>query len=224
MSLPKAATALSGAILAGCLFVPSALAATPAWSIQSFASPTNFEPGDESGLDSYQVHITNSGGETTDRSPVTIVDTLPEGLTVKDLQLYAPRGGTISAACKAEEAGEAATVTCNVTEALRPEILPAELYSGDELSLAIKVATPVAADGALVNRVKVEGGGAQPATLEAKNQASSAATPAGFEEFHAALTGPDGHSATSANSHPYQYTTSFAVNLNPSPPGLGLSP
>src|SRR6186997_1114927 len=109
MRVGKAMGALLGAaILGGCTVAPAALAAptpVPAWSIQSLAAPTNFEPGaGGDGPNSYQVHITNSGGEVTDQSPITIVDTLPKGLAVESVKLFPPRNSLndIGKACKTE--------------------------------------------------------------------------------------------------------------------------
>jgi hypothetical protein len=216
---------LAAAILGACIAAPAAAAPTPpAWSVQSLAAPTHFEPGDESGLDNYQVFITNSGGETTDHSPITIVDTLPAGLGVKSVALYGPRDSSSdlsqkAPACETTLVGEVSTVTCKVTDALLPVAEPAKLYPGSELELKISVTVPPSATGELVNQVQVQGGGAATASAEFQNQATNEEAGAGFEEFHAELTGPDGKPSTGAASHPYQYTTSFAVNLTLSPPG-----
>src|SRR5579862_4552973 len=97
------------------------IAPSPSWAIQSSASPTNFTPGDETGLDQYAVYITNSGNEPTDRSPITITDTLPAGLTVQHITLETPRGTAVDIApdgCHTDENNETATITCEVTETL----------------------------------------------------------------------------------------------------------
>ena len=219
------AARFGAAILVGCFLAPAALAAptpAPAWSIQSLAVPTNFHPGDESGLDSYQVHFVNSGGASTDHSPITIVDTLPKGLVVKEVRINPSRDHNDRLAptpCETDVLAEVATITCEISDALHPAAEPARLDPGDDLFLTITVATPATVSGTLVNQVKVEGGGAEAVTHEAENQASSEDAPAGFEEFHATVTGPDGKPATAAASHPFQYTTTFAANLAPSPPG-----
>ncbi len=226
MRMLKALPALLVAtILGGSLAAPGALAAptpAPAWDIQSLATPTNFEPGDESGKASYQVFITNSGGKVTDQSQITITDTLPEGLGVKSVKLFPPRrSGTDigKAACEAETIAEVSTVTCQVTDALFPLVSPAKLQPGNGLLLQIQVTVPPTASGPLVNQVKVEGGGAKAVLAESENQASEEDAQAGFQEFDAELTAPDGLPATGADSHPYQYTTSFGVNVAPAPAG-----
>jgi hypothetical protein len=195
--------------------VAAASTESPAWSIQSIAAPANFLPGEASGEDSYQLHLTNSGGAPTYESPITITDTLPKGIGAKSLKLISPRGGNpeINEGCaKPVTVDEVTTVSCKVTEALQPESEPARLDPGNELSLEVKVTVPASASGALFNRVRVSGGGAVTVSSEAENQASAKDAKAGFEEFRAELTGPDGKPATRADSYPYQYTTTFAVN------------
>ncbi|HZI73459.1 MAG TPA: hypothetical protein VFD73_05435, partial [Gemmatimonadales bacterium] len=192
---------------------------TPAWAIQSIAAPTNFAPGDESGSDRYFAFITNSGGKATDRSPITITDTLPPGVKVKRIILKSPRGETEignAPVCEAEESGGVATASCEVTEAVDPPREPALLYPGNQLLFEIRVKTPASASGTLVNRVEVAGGGAEPVSREIENPASEEEAHIGFEEFHAGLVGADGKPARGAASHPYQYVTSFAVNTVPS--------
>jgi hypothetical protein len=207
------------------VLAPAALATppVPAWSIQALASPTNFKPGDESGVAHYEAFLTNSGGAPTDHSPVTITDTLPKGLAVKSLELRTTRQEFENfgpSACETQTAGEVTTVTCTIEEGALPGAKePALLYPIEALLLKINVKVPPTAAGPLANQVHVEGGSAEDTTASFHNEASEAEAPAGFEEFHATLTGADGKPATAAASHPYQYTTSFAINLDRSTPG-----
>ncbi len=224
MRMGKATWVLLVAILASALAVPRAFAAPvakPAWSVQALSAPTNFMSGDESGADSYEVFLANSGGKVTDHSPITITDTLPAGLVVKSVELNSPRGNESAStlaedACKTTTAADVSVVTCVATDSVLYKSEPATLYPGNQLVLIIRVGVPLAAAGSLVNRVTVEGGGTDIASAELDNDANTEAPGVGFREFHAALTGPDGLAATAADSHPYQYTTSFAVNLIPS--------
>ena len=182
--------------LALCLVAATAAdAATPApaWDIQSIAAPTNFLPGEESGRDSYQIIITNTGGRPTDGTPITIVDTLPRGIGVKGLELRSPRGSSpfINSGCKAPvTTAEVTTVSCEVTDALLPGDEPARLEPGNALLLQIKTTVPADAAGMLVNQVRVEGGGAATITAQAENQVSAEDAKAGFEEFKAAADRP----------------------------------
>jgi hypothetical protein len=222
------ATAIAAALVAPA--GANAATAAPAWSIQALALPTNFVPGDpgtERSSPSYEVFITNSGGKETDHSPVTITDTLPAGLEVKRVELFAPRGISDIAevgtppACETsiDPATEVNTVSCELTDSLVPNLEPARFSPDDAAVLQVKVAVAPAAAGTLVNRVEVEGGGAQKVVGESENQASAADAKAGFEEFHSEVTGADGLPATGADSRPTQFTTSFGVNMVPTPPG-----
>ncbi len=209
--------------------VASAAAPSPAWNIQTSAAPTNFLPGDNSGTDQYEVFVTNSGGEATDGGAVTIVDTLPIGLGVQSIQFRTTRQANKAfgaGPCKTAISGEVSTVTCTVEEGVLPGAEePALLYPGEALLVKINVTVPPTATGPLANQVDVQGGGAEEASEESHNQAigeegKPVQAPAGLQEFHAALTGSDGRPSTGADTHPYQYITSFAVNLNlpPVPP------
>jgi hypothetical protein len=218
---------LCGAILSGVIVAAPAPAAppAPAWNVRSVAVPTNFAPGDKSGKNFYEVMLTNVGGAVTDGSPITVTDTLPAGLTVKDIDLELPASGGngfsdfASSICKTEKAGEVSTVTCKIEEGLPGAIEPAWLWPSEQLRLVIKVAIPASASGALENSAQLEGGGGLPASVISENEASKDPAPAGLSEFNAELTGPDGAQVTAAASHPYQYTTSFAVNTERTPAG-----
>jgi uncharacterized repeat protein (TIGR01451 family) len=207
----------------------SAAAATPvpAWSIQSLSMPTNFTPGDESGSDRYQVFVTNSGGAATNRSPITITDTLPAGLTVKEV-IFSPARLVVGEAPQfchttTDPVTKVSTVSCEVSEPVPPKREPARFSPGDAMLLEVKVAVPPTADGTLINRVEVAGGGAEQVIGESKNQVSGEDAKAGFEEFSTQLTGVDGRPITAADAHPYEYTTSFGVNMVPTPPGSAAS-
>ncbi len=232
MSTRTAATRLTGittvlvtVAVMGTVAVPAGAAIPspgPAWAIQSVATPTNFAPGDETGRDHYIAYLTNSGGLATDRSPITITDTLPAGLTVQEVILIGPRTTPPIGAppvCVQKPSGNAVIVTCEVTEAIAPKIEPAKLYPGNELILDISVNTPSNIPGILINKVEVNGGGANPTGLATSNQVSTEDAYTGFEDFHAELTGPDGLPATGADAHPYNYVTSFAINTVPTEPG-----
>ena len=208
----------------------SAETPSPAWAIQALATPTNFaagEPLEATKQPRYVVYASNDGGASTDQSPITVTDTLPAGITVKEVVLTPPRGPNIADSgmpptCQTSVNSGAgvSTVTCRISEPTPPKLEPARLSPGDAIALEILVKVPQNTSGTLTNRVEVEGGGAEPAEGISQNQASDpGAAKAGFEEFKAELTGADGQPVTAAGSHPYQYTTSFGVNVVPTPAG-----
>ena len=235
------------ATVAGLLFAaaPGSAAAPsgPAWSINSIATPTNFVPGDTERPYSYEVTIINNGAASTDGSPLIISDTLPQGLVVKGVQMVLPYEpgkdarndfGTAAGAnslCVVDEGGGPATVTCEVPEKYpSPPFVntpdrPSMLRSGEALSIVIAVAPTGVVEGEeLINRATVEGGGAAPASVSADNKASAAPAERGFAYFRATLSGVGGDPVGEAASHPFQYTTSFALHTKPGAGGPGASP
>jgi len=228
-------TALLGALaLTAFLASPASAAppAAPAWSLTSLAGPSHFMPGEESGLDRYEVFLANNGGAPSNGSPITIVDTLPAGLGVKGIELRAPREPPRElgpSACETKTVGAVATVTCRLEEGL-PEAKEAAIIGpAEKASLTIHLIVPEGEEVvALTNRVEVQGGGAAPLTAESHNETDPACkverecAPAGLQRFVSVPTGPDGLPAGGAASHPYQYMSAFAVNLNPASPGSAL--
>jgi hypothetical protein len=224
-ALTAAAIALMGALAAA---PAPAASLAPALSVSSLATPTNFVPEDESGDYFYEVRVANGGGAATDGSPITITDRLPAGLVVKsvELPLRVPSfpGGFFdfgSFFCEAEKAGEVETETCTIPEELPfPETEdPALLEAGEELRMIVHVSTPANVSGPIANLVQVQGGGATAASAIGSNEASPTPAPHGVAVFHANLSGGDGQRADQAASHPYQYTTDFAVNTRTAAPG-----
>jgi hypothetical protein len=208
----------------GALLAPAALAAPmPAWSLQALAGPTNFKPGDESGLDRYEALLANNGAATTDQGPITITDTLPKGLGVKSIELRTLRQRDFELApqaCETQTADEVTTVSCEIKESLVGADEPAKLNPGGQLRLTIYLTVPLSASGPLTNQVQVQGGGAEAVSATSHNQASTEEkAAAGLQAYRAELSGDDGKAVTAAASHPYQYSTSFAVNLDPAPAG-----
>jgi hypothetical protein len=216
------ALALAG-ILAGALAAPAPAASpAPAWSIRSLAVPTNFTPGDESGIYRYEVMVVNSGGAATDGSPITLTDTLPAGLVAKEVGVKLPAAGStlVESVCSTEKPGESEIVRCTIPEELPGTSNPTSIGPSEALRLLIRVSTPAEAAGTtLANHAQVQGGGALSVSTVSHNEATSEPASAGLMDFRAALLGVDGLSTRQAASHPYQYTTSFAVNTTHGAPG-----
>jgi hypothetical protein len=198
-----------------------ALPLAPSWEVNSVAAPTNFIPGGKKGDYFYEVTITNKGGAATDGSDIVITDTLPAGLTVKSVDLRLPVSATgeddFSSACGTQVSGGQSTVTCTVSEAIPGTFHPALLGPSEHLTALIHVSTPADAAGPLINVVEVNGGGAGAAGSQSENQASPEPAAAGFSLWRAQVTDGEGNPFLAAAGHPFQLTTSFAVNTNPAP-------
>jgi hypothetical protein len=205
---------------------PPAHAASPApaWTIRSVAVPTSFKPGDESVDYFYEVAVSNSGGRATDGGPITLIDTLPAGLTVKSVELpLRSSNGSVDfgpSLCGVEKPGKVEIVRCTIPEE-PPEAPGVTLLEPSEaLRMVVHVSTLAVASGeTLTNLAQVQGGGAAAASITSQNEASFTPAQAGFSEFHAALTAVDGLPVTRAGSYPYEYTTNFAVNTRSTAPG-----
>jgi hypothetical protein len=211
------------AIAVGAFAAPvSAASPAPAWSIRSLAVPTNFTPGDESGIYRYEVMAVNIGGATTDGSSITLTDTLPAGLTAKEVGVKLPAAGTtaVESVCSTEKPGASEIVHCTIPEELSGTSNPTLIGPNEALRLLIRVSTPTEAEGTtLTNHAQVQGGGALSVSTISENPASAEPASPGLMDFRAALLGADGLPAGQAASHPYQYTTSFAVNTTHGAPG-----
>jgi len=200
----------------------SAASPAPAWSIRSLAVPTNFTPGDESGIYRYEVMVVNVGGAITNGSPITLTDTLPAGLTAKEVGVKLPAAGStlVESVCATEKPGESEIIRCTIPEELPEASNPTLLEPSEALRLLIRVSTAVEAEGTtLANHAQVQGGGALSASTTSHNAASTKPASSGLMDFRATLLGVDGLPARQAASHPYQYTTSFAVNTTHGAPG-----
>jgi hypothetical protein len=211
-------------------------APTPGWEVESLPTPTNFIPGDTAHDYSYDVRIVNAGAAVTDGSPITITDVLPEGLTVESVELplrfsLSPTGSFDFGPYLCNiDAGPPPTVECTLPEKYPEDIFgptsdePSRVFPSEEIRMVINVAVPTGTPAMpLENHATVEGGGAEAAATVSHNATTDEVNPqpasGGFTYADAELTGPDGKPVLQAASHPYQYTTSFAVNTKLSPPG-----
>lgn len=186
MRAPKTAIALTCLVAAMLLPTASASAAEveakPAWLLSATALPTNFVPGSHS---SYLLIASNVGAKASS-GPVSVTDTLPSGLTFV--------GGS---GC--EVLGQ--TVKCTEPNPVPP---------GGKVEISVVVEVEAGAPASVLNKVKIEGGGALPVSIERNTTISSTPAPFGFlPGFQAPVVQADGAAATQAGSHPYQWNTDF---------------
>jgi hypothetical protein len=186
--------------------VPSALASVPApgWRIESVAGPTRFSVEDSA--DAYQIDVENAGAQTTDGSPVTIVDELPAGVTVGEVELYSSNiagGGTnLASYCSV-----GATVRCELPD----ESELSTVQPDGRIQLVVHVTVPMGVGGPLVNSARVSGGGAPELAATSSNTVGSTAPfgPSGFDFF---IDDANGTRDTQAGDHPYELTTEIDLN------------
>jgi hypothetical protein len=148
----------------------------------------------------------NLGDATIDgaTSPVQITDTLPPGLKAVGIVATQPLAGSIAhddpIPC------ELATLTCKMSKALYP-------YDQIEVRIAVDVRTGAqAAQSGEVNSATVTGGPAKAALISRPITVSSAPVPFGAEAYELESELEGGAPATQAASHPFQSTTTIALN------------
>jgi hypothetical protein len=197
-----------GALTAGLLFVlscPSTVfASAPGYLIESIPTPTNMSvaynkdckneaSGEYESCNSYVVTVTNSGGRSTDGSPITVTDTLPAGTVAQAMRLQVPRRSEVIGC-------SVAAVRCTYTGVLPPgEVLVVYLYASVDPGLS----------GSVTNAVQVSGGGGAPAVANFQNTVSSAPAVPGLSSFDMTLSGSEGVQDTQAGDHPFGVTTNF---------------
>jgi hypothetical protein len=188
--------------------VAPALASSPALTVDTVSVPTNLPPGGEGEL---LLRISNLGdvpanGET---SPIMIAEKLPAGLVATAIS-----GSNVNSAVECE----LATLHCEFRGIVQP------YESGFQINIAVKVEEGAStASGGLVNEVVVNGGGA--ALTTTRHVLTVSPTPAlfGVEDFRLVPTNEDGSIDTQAGSHPFQLTTTEAINTSIQPeylPGM----
>jgi len=195
-----AATAgLAAAAPGSALAVPSA----PSLRVTSQVQPSHLIRGNEAGVTTYEVVVTNVGGEATDGSPIVVTDNLPAGVTVSS----APTGPYGLQMGDDGEEGypcvESPTPTCEAATALPP---------GGRLLMYLPVDVSASAPATAENVVTVSGGGAPDASTIERAEVTTTPAGPGFKSAGMALNAADGSPSTQAGSHPYRFETEFVVN------------
>jgi hypothetical protein len=193
---------LTGVLAAGALLVGSAPAlASPFWSVTTRTVPSNLAPG---GSGEIAVRATNLGDDTADGAgePIRISDKLPPGLTATAISSGKERlfqkGAETRAKC------DLASLSCVYSAPVEPfEELP-------EVFILVSVAG--GATSGLVNEASVSGGGAHTVTVTKPVTVSTSPSSFGVEELAFAALNEEGSVDTQAGSHPFEFTTTIALN------------
>ncbi len=211
------------AVVAGCVSLLCAApvfasAPGPVWRVHSFALPSSFstaqnasceeaQHGNTEMCDVYEVVVRDAGSVPSDGSTVTLTDTLPAGVTFRNVKFFwsgLPEeygGGTANLAGLCSEG---AVVQCQIPEEFGfPGVAP-----DDTLQMLVYVTVNEGTPAALVNKVSVSGGGVREASVGTTNQVG--APPSfGFAAFASSITGLDGMPEAQAGAHPYEFTSRF---------------
>lgn len=212
VTFPRRATLAVVAALCVALTGPGIAAAStaaPAWTITSYAAPTNFAPGDLSGNNTYTLRVTNSGGAPTAPGPIVITDNVPPPLALHPegtLYGYDQAGQTQGGEGNTVNCEAGSPVTCTDLQDVRP------LQPGESIFIFLSVDVPAASAASVTNEATVTGGGAGSASAREATSLNPSPAPFGFHEFTSAITEADGMTATQAGTHPYQMTVNLDLN------------
>jgi hypothetical protein len=213
------------AVVAVLVFVSSASAveAGTGWEAFALAHPTNLHPG---GKGIIQIALLNVGARPSS-GPVTVTDTLPEGLIVTAAGGVVRNGEGNTVAPEAEEIKEyggvrwdcggigTGSVTCTSDPAFLPSLPHGEgkkFAPMERIAVEVDV-EPGVKEGVSANRLSISGGGAMSASEVSDPLTVSAAEAVyGFSGWDVWFTNADGTVDTQAGSHPYE--TTFALGYN----------
>jgi hypothetical protein len=178
-----------------------AVAAMPWWHVNTISAPADPAGGDSRII----VEVSDLGDAYVNgfKSPVTVVDKLPAGVTAS--AVYLEGGGSENAQnvllfAHCSVAGQ--TVTCAYEGAL---------LSYERLMIAVTVKVASGA-GSGVNEVSVSGGGAAPVTSRRALELGESVPPYGAENYELTPEEEGGTADTQAGSHPFQLTTTLTFN------------
>jgi hypothetical protein len=209
---------VAGAAVAIALFVaPSAGASAGAWwQVMAGSRPANLVPGSEGEI----VATAENLGDATiigETSPVTIVDSLPAGLRAVGIAATVPDQGDLDLFGESTQLSlpcSLASLTCTMNRQLDP-------FDQIEMRIEVKVETEQAPDEP--NRVSVSGAGVPPAST-ARPVGVGESTPFGIEDLRMRFEEEGGETDGRAGSHPFQFTTTVAINQGPDHEPLSKHP
>jgi len=235
------------ALLAGMSFaLPAAARAEttgPVWKVLSVDTPTNFKPGDESGVDAIMVTVTNVGGASAGcteaqieleekhyygkmpgcapgspvTSPITIVDSLPKGLTAVEVfgvnAYHNPVGSLgIPKPGEGEEEGPPLGMSCTLSPTAPSCTTSERIDPGDTLVITIRVRVETATEGeGESNSASVSGGGAASASVSDPVAISSSSPTYGVAKGGSMAA----TSTSQAGAHPNVTSEFFLNTINP---------
>jgi hypothetical protein len=174
-------------------------------------------PGAEATDGELYMTAENVGDQNADgaKVPIKLTDVLPPGLEAVGVAGTEPfREGNFQARepipCALEEKAGKQIATCTQTKALVPY---------DQLEMRINVRIQPGAHSGEENELSVSGGGAPQATIKRPITISSEPVPFGVESYEFGVEEEGGATTTQAGAHPFQLTTTIALNqlsdLNP---------
>jgi hypothetical protein len=206
------------------------------WGVAVVAYPSDFTVADNAAClvevqslaylrcDTWVVTGTDVGSLATNGGAVTLTDTLPAGVSVRDVALFWSGLTGVAGHNELEDLVEKGYAKCTIVLPLVRCVVPTafftelpapgrEVHPDDTLKLYVSVTVnePVVA-GELADSGSVSGAGAGEAAASAVNTLESGPAVFGFSEFRAPLLGVDGAADSVAGAHPYELGSRIALN------------
>ena len=183
---------------------------TPWWHLTANVWPANIAPDGEGTI---VVKAVNTGDATT-TGAVTLTDTLPPGVTVLEeagapaVGFFAFADGVGATDLKADCKAVGQAVSC----ALAEKEFPLVPFEDIEMRIRVKVGAATEQDQA-----EVSGGGAPPARTQRQIPVGAGAPPFAVEDLEQAPEEADGSLDARAGSHPFQFSTTLALDQTSDP-------
>ncbi len=193
----------------------AASAPAPGWRLTASTIPTHIPPGGQGNL---KINLYNAGAAPS-AGPVTVTDTLPEGVIATKASDFRELVGLAPRTAWDCTLGHVVTCVSDPAESELPSI-----GVGEKRGLGIALEA-VGGPGHGTNEVEVAGGEATTAASTTNDVVIDAQPePFGLSGFDAWLANPDATAATQAGSHPYGVTvaltfTSGATTESQAPSG-----
>ena len=220
-----AALAVGLALIVAGFYPAAAMAITPeaGWTINTLPAPTNFSTAQNSrcisqsqqsephSCDAYVIVAKNAGALPTDGSTVTLEDTLPTGVSVRNV-VFDWYGNPANVQNLANFCTMIPTVRCQLPASYFVEV-GGSVAPDDALEMTVNVTVDEpAVPGPLANVATVSGGGAVEATTSTESQLTETLAPLGLSGLSSVVAGYAGAPDTQAGSHPYELNTTIDLN------------
>jgi hypothetical protein len=209
-----ALSALGLLLSGGAVAVPASAAG---WlHLTSKSIPSNLAPGQEGTVSIAASNLGDSNIEGSEAHPVTLTDKLPPGVTATGV--LPPCGDSPEPICTRHWPEKNTVVKkpeCKVAPTEVSCVFPEPLaaYEQWEVRISVKV-SPEALPGTVDNVTVAEGEplSPPPPVFHRPLKISNEPTPFGVDRYELAPEGETGAPDTQAGSHPFQFTTTFALN------------
>jgi hypothetical protein len=195
----------------------SAAADAPKWHLDALSN-TTAQPGSDH---EYFLAMQNVGDAATDGSEVSILASLPAGLTAREAVFWPDTSEAQEGACTAGDGfspvSGATSVKCSFTGPIQPK---------QEQLARIVAAVEPGLEGARTAFFKISGGGLPTTTVVDYTRLRNASPPFGIDAFDDRLLDQDAQPLTQAGAHPTEFVASLDFNTatEPIPTAGPLSP